>query len=215
VLDQGITTPSKLSEERKQQARDILQRIQPAHPRVLLRLVFRQSVPLGPNALALSDGTIIVTDSMINDITASTGELQGEQANQLAGVLAHEIGHIEKRHTLKSMLSNSMVAAIAASLFGDFSAVATAVPTIVVGSSYSRELESEADDYAIALLREHNISPICMAEVFELMMNNRNKSVNAAVPKWMQVATDFTASHPSTGSRIQRFRDAARDDSPH
>jgi Zn-dependent protease with chaperone function len=209
VLDQNLFQPSGLSDQRMKQVRVIFQKIAPAHPRIPMRLVFRIAPRLGANAVALPDGTIVVTDQMIVAIVGKSGDLTGERANQLAGVLAHEIGHIEHRHTLQALLSNSAVLAISASLFGDYSALVTAIPTIVIGNEYSREMESEADDYAIQTLKEHQISPICMAEVFESLQRLSAKNAFNSAPKWMRIMSDYSSNHPATALRIQRFRDAA------
>lgn len=213
VLDQALFTKSKLANNSKLQAQKIFDQIKPDHPRLPLRLIFRASEQLGANAIALPDGTIVVTDAMVNNI-ANDGDLTDDAANQLSGILAHEIGHIEKRHTLKALLSNSIVTAVSASLFGDFSAVVTAVPTILVGSEYSREMESDADNYAIQLLEQNNISPICMAQVFELLHKQSEKNELTKMPRWMRFMSDFSSSHPSDAQRIERFRTAASQFSP-
>jgi Zn-dependent protease with chaperone function len=146
---------------------------------------------------------------MVAALAPKGGDLTGAPARELAGVLAHEIGHIELRHTLRALLANSAVTVVTATLFGDFSALVTAVPVILVGSDYSRDMESEADAYAVQLLIEHDISPGYMANVFELLHKKSLQSPASKMPKWMRFATDFTASHPSDETRIQRFRDAA------
>ena len=73
-----------------------------------------------------------------------------EQQAQLAGALAHEIGHIEKRHSVRVMARSSLTAAASAALFGDFSVVAAGLPAVLMNTHYSRAMESEADGYAIA-----------------------------------------------------------------
>ncbi|MET3105586.1 Zn-dependent protease with chaperone function [Oxalobacteraceae bacterium GrIS 2.11] len=209
VLDRTLFTESRLSDERQAQARAILKKIK--EPKMDVRLIFRASKPLGANAIALPGGVIVVTDQMIIDLTEETGDLSGVAANQLAGVLAHEIGHIEHRHTLRALLGNSAVGAVTASLFGDFSTVVATVPAVLVGSAYSRNMESEADSYAIDLLRQRGISPDNMADVFELLREKSAVKDLAKVPAWMRQMTDFAASHPSDAARIQRFRAAGAD----
>lgn len=209
VLDKTLFTDSRLSDERLQQASTILSKIKP--PQLAVRLIFRASKPLGANAIALPGGVIVVTDQMIIDLTEKTGDLSGTAANQLAGVLAHEIGHIEHRHTLRALLANSAVGAITASLFGDFSTVVATVPAVLVGSAYSRDMESEADSYAIDLLRQRGISPTNMADVFELLAKKSASKELEKIPAWMRQMTDFAASHPSDAERIQRFRAAGAD----
>ena len=68
------------------------------------RLEFRSSAPVGPNAFALPGGIIIITDDMVK--IAKTIE-------EVLAILAHEIGHVELRHTMRSLLQNSVIAAAA------------------------------------------------------------------------------------------------------
>lgn len=209
VLDKSLFTPSKLTDAQKQNVRDIFDSIKPAHPRLPMQLIFRASPQLGPNAIALPGGTIAITDQMVTSLADKSGALNADSTKELAGVFAHEIGHVELRHTLRSLLSNSAVTVLAATLFGDFSALVTAVPVILVGSEYSREMEAEADGYAIQLLEEHDISPDYMAKVFEQLHKSSEKNAFNKMPRWIRFTTDFTASHPSDEERIKRFHAAA------
>ena len=211
TLENGFFTPSGLSDQRMEQAQKIFDAITPAHPRVPMRLLFRRAPSLGANAVALPGGTIVVTDQMIATITAKTGDLKGDQAIQLAGVFAHEIGHVENKHTLKALLSNSALAVISASLFGDFSAVITAMPVALIHSEYSRNMEAQADEFAIKRFHELGYSTNQMANLFELLHKKSAKDDLGDMPSWMRVATDFSASHPSDEARIQRFRQAAQE----
>lgn len=209
VLDKSLFKPSALPENRKQQVREIFDNIKPEHPRLPMHLLFRSSPQMGPNAVALPGGSIVVTDQMVAALAPKDGDLTGTPALELAGVLAHEIGHIELRHTLRALLANSAVTVLTATLFGDFSALVTAIPVILIGSDYSRDMESEADAYAVQLLEQHHISPGYMADVFELLHKKSQQNPLNRTPRWMRFATDFTASHPTDETRIKRFRDAA------
>jgi Zn-dependent protease with chaperone function len=72
-------------------------------------LQFRASPRLGANALALPGGTIVITDEMVH--AAASPE-------EVMAVLAHEIGHEELRHTLRQVLQDSLVVAVATALMG-------------------------------------------------------------------------------------------------
>ncbi|MES2068723.1 MAG: M48 family metallopeptidase [Pseudomonadota bacterium] len=208
-LDKALLRPSSLSQERRQQAQDIFTRIQPAHPRMPLRLVFRDAKAVGPNAFALPNGTIVLTDAMVMHITGVGSDLSGFLADELAGVLAHEIGHVQNRHALRNLLRSSMLAVLSGTLFGDFSAVAAGAPLMVLQGQYSREMETEADDFAAALLKQHNISPSHMADLFESLDKAGKRNPLGQMPSWMRTATDYVASHPPTAERIARMRQAA------
>ncbi|WP_229425628.1 M48 family metallopeptidase [Massilia sp. Se16.2.3] len=139
-------------------------RVAPADTPV--RLLVRKSDRLGANAIALPGGTIVVSDLMVRLVVGKAGEFGDAQKAQLAGVLAHEIGHVRMRHGTRILAGSSLSAALAAALFGDFSTVG-GLPAVFASMSYSRDMESEADEYAIALLRERGISTLPLADLLE------------------------------------------------
>lgn len=209
-LEGSLVEPSRLSEQRIAQVAQILQSVTPATTRLPIRLMVRSSPRLGANALALPDGTIMVTDGMILHILGKADEFDEEQQAQLAGVLAHEIGHIEQRHSVRVMARSSLTAAASAALFGDFSAVAAGVPAVVLNSHYSREMESAADGYAIALLREKGISPAPLADLFESLEKVDKDDPAHGMPRWMTQTLTYVASHPASAERSARLRRAAQ-----
>ncbi len=159
------------------------------------RLEFRNAPKLGANALALPGGTIVITDALVH---------LAKSHEELAAVLAHEIGHIEKRHTLRLMLQNSMVVLVAATVVGDAATLGVAgVPAVLAQAKYSREFESEADEFAFALLKQRGISPESFAKIMLRMAQQDQKS------KSKQPA-GFLSTHPLTKDRIERAREAAR-----
>jgi predicted Zn-dependent protease len=66
-------------------------------------------------------------------------------AEELAGVLAHEIQHVEHRHTLQQMIHTAGWAAVLAVVLGDVSAVTTVVLHQLGNLRNSRKLEAQAD----------------------------------------------------------------------
>lgn len=159
------------------------------------RLEFRHAPAVGPNAFALPGGTIVITDEMI---------LLAQSPDEVQAVLAHEIGHVERRHALRSVLQNSAIAALTATLASDASSLSLAVsslPVIIAQTKYSREFESEADDYAFGLLKQHNLSP----ELFASMMERLTEKHRGGERMW-----SFVSTHPITAERIARAREAAR-----
>ncbi len=160
-----------------------------------LQLVFRAAPGLGPNALALPGGTVVLTDELV--------ALSQSPAEVLA-VLAHEIGHVERRHALRQLLQGSATAAIAATLTGDAATMSTAVagfPLLLAQTKYSRDFESEADDYGFALMKARGISPNAFAEIMARLAGNAGE----AKPE-----TAFLSTHPVTPARIGRARAAAQ-----
>jgi len=159
------------------------------------RLEFRESDYIGANAFAMPGGAIVITDDMVN-LAASDDEL--------LAILAHEIGHVELRHVMRHVLQNSAVAVAAAAITGDAATLSVAVaglPAVVAQADYSRKFETEADDYAFQLLRDHGISPEAFATIME-----RIEADCECDPGPL----DFLATHPVTAVRIDRARTAAQ-----
>jgi Zn-dependent protease with chaperone function len=98
------------------------------------------------NAFALPGGRIYVFQGLID---------KAESADELAGVLAHEIGHVAHRDSNRSVLEGAGLSFLFGMLLGDFvggGAVIFAAKAILQGSD-SRDVEAAADGYAVGLMR--------------------------------------------------------------
>ena len=160
-------------------------------------LALRDAPRLGPNALALPGGTIVITDQMVK-LT--------ETPDEAPAVLAHEIGHVELRHSMRHLLQDSATAAVAAAVTSDASSLSAAVaglPALLVQMKYSREFEAEADEYAFALLKRNGISPLAFGTVMERLSRHRDGS------KEDEEDFAFLSTHPMSQERIARARAAA------
>ncbi|MEQ9639538.1 MAG: M48 family metallopeptidase [Alphaproteobacteria bacterium] len=100
------------------------------------------------NAFALPGGHIVIFSKLIE---------KADNADELAGVLAHEIGHVAGRDSLRGLMQQIGVAAALGLVFGDTTGVDGSMMTQLVGLSYSRDLELEADRYAADLLTRAGI----------------------------------------------------------
>lgn len=187
-LDSHVFEASKLDGARQQALRSQFARLAtpgdstPAH-----RIVFRKS-KIGPNAFALPSGDIVLTDEMI--------ELLPDD-DAIMGVLAHELGHLQQRHLTRRIIQTSAVGAGAALLFGDVSTVVAILPPLLLDLKYSRDVEREADDYAIAMLLQNGIALEHLAQVF------------VALGK-LDEGTPYLSSHPASTERVERIRAAQR-----
>jgi predicted Zn-dependent protease len=97
------------------------------------------------NAIALPGGHIYVFQGLID---------KAESPDELAGVLAHEIGHIARRDNVRAVLQGAGLSFLFGMLLGDFvggGAVVMATTTLL-RTSYSREVEAAADLYAVGLM---------------------------------------------------------------
>jgi len=155
------------------------------------RLLPRDCRGVGANAFALPGGTVVMTDALVK---------LAQSDDQISAVLAHEIGHVRHRHGLRMALQAAGLAALAAALFGDATSVtslATTLPVALLQSGYTRELETEADDYAFRRLREIGLSPRAFAEIMLLLEKDHKKRSGGD-------SKDYFSTHPATAKRIER-----------
>lgn len=207
-LDSKLLLPSRLSEPRIAELAAVLAEIAPAAPRHRLRLLLRNSPALGANALALPDGTIILTDQMVRGIYEQAALTPQESHDALAGVLAHEVGHVQGRHSVRVLARSSLTAAASAALLGDFSAVAAGVPAVLANLQYSRAMETEADSYAIAALRQKGWSTEALVKTFEWLDKVNQADPQHKMPSWMRQSLPYASSHPGNAERIAHLRAA-------
>lgn len=147
-----------------------------------------------PNAFALPGGTIVVADELVR---------LAQSEEEIAAVLAHELGHVEKRHGLQSVLRNSSALIVVSTVTGDLSTLSNfsgTLPFLLLEYGYSREFEHEADEYGIGLLRDAHIDPVYLA----VMLQRLEKSRPVTGPDFSYLST-----HPATEERI-RFVESFR-----
>lgn len=169
-------------------------------------LHFRNGDWIGPNAFALPGGKVVVTDQLV---------LAMENDDQVMAVLAHELGHVHHRHTVRHLLQSSAIALGSVLLLGDVSAVgsfAAAMPTVMLHTSYSRDFEREADAYAFALLERTGRSARDFAQAMarlEATVQARDESRRPGRDLDEVDIPGFFSTHPTTRERIRAARDAA------
>ncbi|WP_183380326.1 MULTISPECIES: M48 family metallopeptidase [unclassified Herbaspirillum] len=151
-------------------------------------IVFRHSL-IGPNALALPSGQIVLTDEIVQLV---------QDDDAVMGVLAHELGHVAQRDLMRRLIQSSAIAATATLLVGDISAVLVNIPTLLLDLKYSRDVETQADDYAIALFKFNGISERKLADVFAKLEQHEGASKTS----------DYLSTHPSNAERIQHIMQA-------
>jgi Zn-dependent protease with chaperone function len=208
----GMLAPSRLSDERLADVQALLAQVRPARPRMPIRLLVRHSQKLGANALALPDGTIIVTDRLVRLTLDRNNELTESGKAQLLAVLGHEVGHIEHRHATRVMAGSSLTAALSAALFGDFSAVAAGLPAVLSQMEYSRTMELDADDHAVTVLHRNHLSAQALAVILDKLESQQPDA--ASTPRWLRDAAAYVSTHPATEERNRRITGAMAKEDP-
>lgn len=214
MLETNYFTPSGIVTEQETQIAQVFKKIQPATTRIPLRLELRKSEKIGPNALALPNGSIYLTDAMVQLMPKVGEQLTEAGEMQLAGVLAHEIAHIELRHSMHNITETSLITVLLGSTIGDFSNIVSVAAGGLLNAKYSQEKEAEADEYAIHLLKSRGISPAHLADLFESLDNytpgNKPPKKKRKSSWFEDQMHDYLSSHPMTEKRVERFRQAAR-----
>lgn len=197
-IDRRFFEPTRLPEDRRARLTARFAEIAPKGARNY-RVEFRRS-RIGPNALALPGGTILMTDELV--LLAASDEA-------VLGVLAHELGHIEHRHLLRRLITSTVTGALATLLAGDASGIATALPATLADLSYSRDMEREADDYAIETLRANGLPVAPLADLFDKMeAAHRERRAKGDGPDLR--LEGYLSTHPDTAERVQKLRAAGR-----
>lgn len=164
------------------------------------RLELRACGGMGPNAFAMPGGAIVVTDDLIK---------LAQNDQQVAAVLAHEIGHVKNRHGLRLALQAAGLSALIAAIAGDavsITSLAVALPTALLQSGYSREFEYEADTYAFGRLKALGLSPRHFAEIMARMdaFHSKERNATTSEQKAGDKVRDYFSTHPITAERIER-----------
>lgn len=200
TLDDLWFEPSSLPQARQQALQShFAPLLQPVGGQTL-EVLFRSSEAIGANAMALPNGTLIFTDNLV--------EL-AEDDNELTAILAHEIGHVAHRHGMKGVVQSSLTTWLIVMMTGDISAFSdttVALPAILMSLSYSRNLEREADTYALEMLRANDIAPEHFANIMKRLMaaSGEPENADAEGESWQRIS-DMLSTHPVTSQRIQRF----------
>ena len=111
----------------------------------------------------------------------------------LAGILAHEVAHVRRRHVTEALIRELGIGALIRLFAGDIGANAEQI----VALNYTRENETQADADAIAMLKHAFISPKPTAELFERLANEQDEAPG--------FSAEFLQSHPLSGTRAGRF----------
>jgi len=148
------------------------------------------------NGLAAPDGRIFLTRGFLNRYEA--GQVSAEE---LASVIAHELGHVALGHTRRRMIDfsgqNAVRVALAAILGRLLPGIGIWIANTLVSmlaASLSRRDEYEADEYAAALLTKSGIGTAPQKSLLTKL--DALTGMRGAPPVWL-------ASHPPSAERVR------------
>ena len=153
------------------------------------------------NGLAAPDGKIFITRGFYNKFTS--GEITG---NELASVIAHELGHVALGHSRRRMIDFSGQNALRMALVSILSRIIPGLGGIIANvlsnllmARLSRTDEFEADEYASALMMKSGIGVEHQISMFEKLEKLSGNNANLQ-PAWL-------LSHPKTKKRIEKIEE--------
>lgn len=136
------------------------------------------------NAFAFPGGHIVINSGLLKRATSF---------DEIAGVLAHEIQHVEKRHSLDNLVRalgiSSVIEIFKFSVGVNDGGLTQFVPALV-GLSFSRSQEAEADRYGVALAKQAGFRPSGLIDFFDKIKDEENPLLR------------ILSTHPLTQDRI-------------
>jgi predicted Zn-dependent protease len=146
----------------------------------------------GPvNAFALPGGILVIYSDLID---------RARNGNEVAGVLAHEVGHIVHYHSIQGLARQFGIDQLLKAMTGGFSDLGTIGQggSLLLALRNGRSFERDADATGVALLEKLGLRADGVASFFERMLEDHPRDAAAMIGIW--------SSHPPTAERIAATR---------
>ncbi|MBI5494031.1 MAG: M48 family metallopeptidase [Deltaproteobacteria bacterium] len=176
----------------------MVERLRPGGPAIRLVVLERDDV----NALAFPGGTVVVL----------TGLLQrAESPEEVAGVLAHELAHVKRRHSMRMLVQRLGIVVALGALVGDVSAVTGLLlqgAATLTQLQFSRGMETEADDDGVRLLAAAGLDTAGLSAFFgRLAKEEEQQGGDSSV-------SALLGTHPLSRERMERIAELSRENPP-
>ncbi len=192
AFDRVIANPTRLSEERQDEVREVFANLISEledNDSTQFDLHFRFAPGIGPNAVALPGGTVVITDALVSGFPGD---------DVVAAVLGHELGHVVENHGLTQLYRSLGFFVLVSLIAGDTGPILEDVLLeggVILSLSYSREFERRADEFGLRLTRKAGYDPAALITFFE------------SLPGSLSQETSWDSTHPSSAERIESIRD--------
>ena len=144
------------------------------------------------NAFAMPGERIVITAELIR---------RANRPEQVAGVLAHEVGHVLKRHSEAQLVRATGLQILLSIMTGGGGDTISTIAGVAAILTYTREAEAEADDVGLALLERSAIDPMGLKEFFDIILAEEGKPSTGT---WRKIESALST-HPGTEDRIKKI----------
>jgi predicted Zn-dependent protease len=157
------------------------------------------------NAFAMPGGHVVLHSGLL---------LAADSAEEIAGVLAHEIAHVTGRHSIRNIIASAGLYLALSAVVGDASGLLGVLAdnsAFLLDRKFTRDFEREADQVGWDYLVRAGIDPAGMVSFFEKMEREEKRQLEklpvvGSVAKALQIAS----THPATRERIARLEEKLR-----
>ncbi|GGM76706.1 hypothetical protein GCM10010967_05370 [Dyadobacter beijingensis] len=146
------------------------------------------------NAFALPGGNIVVFDGILRKMKTK---------EELAALLAHEVSHVHYRHSLRNVLRSLGGYLFLSILLNDINGIVTVLAdnsNALANLTYSRELETEADQKAMAIFQSEGLNIKGFVDLFTMLKGEHGDMTNLKL----------LSTHPLTEDRLRAAEAAVK-----
>ncbi len=147
------------------------------------------------NAFAIPGGNVVLHSGLV---------LEAESAEEVLGVLAHEIAHVTRRHSLRQMIDTAGVYVLFQMLFGDTTGLAAVLADggmQLLTLEFSRDHELDADSAGFDYMLAAGVDPRGMISFFKKLQAEQERLTEEA--GGIGIELGFLSTHPATEERIE------------
>ena len=148
------------------------------------------------NAFAMPGGFVVLHSGLL---------LKSDRAEEVLGVLAHEIAHVTRQHTLRNIIESASLYLIVQTFFGDLSGLAAVLAdsgAFILQQKFSRTFEEEADKEGLRYLVQARIDPTGFIDFFHKIKEEQDRTILGKATSNLT----WLSTHPATEGRILNLK---------
>lgn len=139
------------------------------------------------NAFAVPGGYIFVYTGLVQNMNS---------IDELAGVLAHEVAHVDLRHSTNALTREYGISFLLNLLLGEDNEMISRIVGSMISLDYSRDNEHDADKNAVKYLCNSSYKPDGIADFFSKNLDDESE---------MEIP-EFFSTHPNSAERVQQVK---------